>query len=547
MRQFFALGVLASSYAQFKLDVEVDGVVAPVYFGRQDDLEAVARGWATEHHRSTEALRGAGCDSDECVVWRLAEAMRDRVGSAVLEGLEEKCGVNETRSALEELTEKTALMFEDVAGLCLYAGTILEEGRRREGALRKAVDAAAVALQMERHRAHAAKFGFMAALEIGDDAMGAFFGKELALIKRPVSGPSLVKAKDPGSKVRGAPGVNALNDAFEFDTAQYAGLHDASLEFHADQLRWLVERPDLARRFCSVDLETLQRAARGFDTLVQNTRDFRRRHHPSHHVPLTSLLDIETIDLTAARDLHGRAICIVDQDSPDGPTTLLAPTTVANATAEFQRRGVAVVDNFLTPETTATLRDFVLGSTIYTRTYIQGYLGAFLADGFGASPLIHRLAADIRDLFPDLLGPDASLRQAWAYCYARRDDHDPTTSHSRGIDAHADDADVSVNIWLTPDDANRARDNKLGGLVIYDRHPPADWDFSTANANSTAIYDLLHHDDPSAIVVPYKFNRLTLLDGFRFHKTDALDFDPGFTSHRINLTFLFRRSTRFFQ
>ena len=104
--------------------------------------------------------------------------------------------------------------------------------------------------------------------------------------------------------------------------------------------------------------------------------------------------------------------------------------------------GVAVVDGILKEETLTRLREFVLGSTVFTRAYAQGYLGAFLGDGFGASAVVQQVAAELRETFPELLG-DTALRQAWAYAY-------PRDGHPRGIDVHSDDADVSVNIWITP-------------------------------------------------------------------------------------------------
>ena len=46
--------------------------------------------------------------------------------------------------------------------------------------------------------------------------------------------------------------------------------------------------------------------------------------------------------------------------------------------------------------------------------------------------------------------------------------------------------------------------------------------------------------DDAVYQVPYKHNRAIILNGHRFHRTDSLDFKPGFRNHRINLTFLFR-------
>jgi hypothetical protein len=100
---------------------------------------------------------------------------------------------------------------------------------------------------------------------------------------------------------------------------------------------------------------------------------------------------------------------------------------------------------------------------------------------------------------------------------------------------------VSVNVWLTADASNLARGGRSGGLRIYEKLPPADWDFAKANRDLDAITALL--GDDAVDVVPYRFNRALILNGHRFHQTDGLDFKPGFKNHRINLTFLFRVRT----
>ena len=225
----------------------------------------------------------------------------------------------------------------------------------------------------------------------------------------------------------------------------------------------------------------------------------------------------------------GSAACIVDAPSVEGGA--LADIDVATTTRTFAEDGVAIVDNILKEETLTRLRDFVLGSTVFTRAYAQGYLGAFLGDGFGAAGVIQQVAAELRQTFPELLG-DTALRQAWAYAY-------PRDGHPRGIDVHSDDADVSVNIWITPNKANL--DSETGGLRIWNKKPPADWTFETANRDLDSINSILQDGEASYVTIPYRFNRAIFLNGHRFHQTDALHFAPGLENHRINLTFLFAR------
>ena len=69
------------------------------------------------------------------------------------------------------------------------------------------------------------------------------------------------------------------------------------------------------------------------------------------------------------------------------------------------------------------------------RRYIQGYVGAFLRDGFGASGLVLQIAHEIAAALPEIFR-GLRVTQAWAYKYDE--------AHARGIDAHADQAVVSA-------------------------------------------------------------------------------------------------------
>ena len=136
----------------------------------------------------------------------------------------------------------------------------------------------------------------------------------------------------------------------------------------------------------------------------------------------------------------------------------------------------------------------------------------------------HEIAAALPTLFRGL-----RLTQAWAYKYDE--------AHAGGIDAHADEAAVSVNLWITPDDANVGGDDAPGGLVMYESKPPGAWSFVDANTDLPRISTLLEH--AASVRIPYKWNRAVLFKGERFHRTDAMRFRPGYRNRRINLTFLY--------
>ena len=307
-------------------------------------------------------------------------------------------------------------------------------------------------------------------------------------------------------------------------------VHSTLPKFVADQLR---RGPTCHASF------DVEKNIKDLDVLRDLSTELRRRHaidgdESKAYAYVASneggRLDLPIDRLNASRPrVLGSAACIVDAPSVEGGA--LAAIDVETTTRTFMEDGVAVVDGILKQETLARLRDFVLGSTVFTRAYAQGYLGAFLGDGFGASAVVQQVAAELRQTFPELLG-DTALRQAWAYAY-------PRDGHPRGIDVHSDDADVSVNIWVTPNKANL--DPSSGGLRIWNKKPPADWMFEKANRDLDAIGSILQDEAASYVTIPYRFNRAVLLNGHRFHQTDALHFAPGLENHRINLTFLFAR------
>eukprot|EP00521_Asterionellopsis_glacialis_P011540 CAMPEP_0195305666 /NCGR_PEP_ID=MMETSP0707-20130614/36704_1 /TAXON_ID=33640 /ORGANISM="Asterionellopsis glacialis, Strain CCMP134" /LENGTH=84 /DNA_ID=CAMNT_0040369843 /DNA_START=40 /DNA_END=290 /DNA_ORIENTATION=- len=77
-----------------------------------------------------------------------------------------------------------------------------------------------------------------------------------------------------------------------------------------------------------------------------------------------------------------------------------------------------------------------------------GYVGAYIDDGLYDRILL-KLAFELHKALPRIM-KNHPLRYLWAYKY----DSDFT-----GINTHADQAAVNVNLWLTPDDANLDMDS----------------------------------------------------------------------------------------
>src|SRR5581483_5317299 len=183
----------------------------------------------------------------------------------------------------------------------------------------------------------------------------------------------------------------------------------------------------------------------------------------------------------------------------------------------------------LTPPALDSLRRFLLESTIWHDfNHIGGFVASYLEDGL-ACPLVLQIADEIRATFPELLGHHP-LSQAWAFKGLRS---------AAAVEAHADDAAVSINFWVTPDAANRDPDR--GGLAVCRVPPPAAWEVKGYDADKDEIAAFLQQHADDTLLVPYRENRAVLFESRLFHRSDAPDFLTGYDNHRINVTMLFGR------
>ena len=188
-----------------------------------------------------------------------------------------------------------------------------------------------------------------------------------------------------------------------------------------------------------------------------------------------------------------------------------------------------VIDNFLTPEALDQVRSFCLESTVWRHPYQFGYVGAFPQHGFASGPLfaiVEELSAALGEAFDGY-----QLAQWWAFVYDAK---------LPGTDIHGDDADFSLNLWITPDSANLVP--SAGGLVVWDKTAPSDWSYNDYNSGGERVKQFLQDQNAESHVIPYRENRAVLFKGHLFHRTDDFAFAPGFENRRRSVTFLFRRS-----
>jgi tetratricopeptide (TPR) repeat protein len=189
---------------------------------------------------------------------------------------------------------------------------------------------------------------------------------------------------------------------------------------------------------------------------------------------------------------------------------------------------VTCIDGLLNHEALEALRRFCWESTIWKKDYENGYIGAFLGDGF-ASPLLLQIAEELRLKFPGIF-QQHRLTQAWAF------KHDSTR---RGLNIHADAAAVNVNFWITPDEANL--NQETGGLVVYDKEAPRDWNFQEYNndKHKPKILAWLKQVGAKAVKIPYRANRAVVFNSDLFHESDEIAFKDDYLSRRINITLLY--------
>ena len=187
---------------------------------------------------------------------------------------------------------------------------------------------------------------------------------------------------------------------------------------------------------------------------------------------------------------------------------------------------IVVIDNLLTQEALRALRRMCHGSTFWRNSFPNGYLGAVPQDGFSA-PLLAQIGEELATIYSGIFDGHPLL-QLWAFKY---------DSGLTGINLHADFAAVNVNFWITPESANL--DPEHGGLVIWDKTAPLDWDFATYNNDEAAMRDFLRDADAQAITVPYRANRAVIFDSDLFHETDRIQFQEGYENRRVNVTYLY--------
>ena len=262
--------------------------------------------------------------------------------------------------------------------------------------------------------------------------------------------------------------------------------------------------------------------------------------------------------------------------------------------------GIAVADDVLSPEVVEELWRFCIESTVYFATKKGGiYMGGYAKHGF-TSPLILKVASEIKESFPAIFNEEDHLTDFWVYNYDNNDllsggedggaseksckimtqaeeglqrltaeamkarsaaDGAPNdealqtaliekeielqsfrVKRNAGIDMHADPARITVNMWLTPDEANL--DPESGGLMVYKKNVPKGASFSdyVLKSGKKVWEQISVEDEAEKMKVTYKRGRMLIFKSHRLHHTDECSWKKGYKERRINLTLLFGRN-----
>jgi hypothetical protein len=310
-------------------------------------------------------------------------------------------------------------------------------------------------------------------------------------------------------------GTNPIN----LNHKSFKEISNAKLDHDIEQFEYLATS--------GYDIKKFQKLAKLYKTIKSEI----------NHTSETDIFTLSDKHQSLLRDTYNRPIHILEAPSLE-KSTIADNFDVNKITEDYFEHdfGLTYADNFLSPTALKSLREFLLGSTIWFDLFHDGgYMGAYLAEGL-ASPLVLQIEEDLRKKLPKIFKKH-HLTHLWAYKYDSRASS-KNNSYS-GINAHADFAAINVNFWITCNSANL--NPSSGGLVVYNAEAPLEWDFHTYNNNEEKIREEILKSNQKKTIVPYNENRVVIFNSNLFHETDNIEFKGGYKNRRINVTMLFGR------
>ena len=162
----------------------------------------------------------------------------------------------------------------------------------------------------------------------------------------------------------------------------------------------------------------------------------------------------------------------------------------------YQRDGYAIIDDFLFTSVVDELHDLAVNYEDVDDKYDDYHSINFTNEKFPFEILPDVINA-IHVTFPVL--HSLEFDRGWAFV---------CDNQGEGVTPHADPASINVNLWVTPNDC--AEDPTKNGLVIYDKKPPEDWEWSDYNSNEDKARKYLKESGAKARYIPYNYNRIIL-------------------------------------
>ncbi|MDX1433264.1 MAG: tetratricopeptide repeat protein, partial [Gammaproteobacteria bacterium] len=268
-----------------------------------------------------------------------------------------------------------------------------------------------------------------------------------------------------------------------------------------------------------------ERVDAGKAAVLEAYRAFAREHAAG--VGRTTLLDVPRDHPVAPH--YNRLL--VDAPEPAIPGGALNPDLDFGAIAEAfhaSRLGYVQVDDLLNRAALAALQRYSLEASIWFEMKFHSEVGSSLCNGY-CCPLLLQIAADIERALPGIFAPHP-FTTCWTYKYFQ----DETDGH-----IHADVGAASINLWVTPDEANLEPDS--GGLLIWNKTLPKRLFRASGEEQMKASLALVAEPDAEPGYVPYRCNRAMIFRSNVLHKTERVKFKPGYADRRVSVTFLYGR------
>jgi hypothetical protein len=211
------------------------------------------------------------------------------------------------------------------------------------------------------------------------------------------------------------------------------------------------------------------------------------------------------------------------------------PTTVIkkdqdwdNISKIYQQEKIVVVDNFLEYKFVDMLRKYALITNVRDDFYMD-YCATnfFRTQGSLWFKLLSNIVDESKSNIPLLT--DYNFERAWSFIYS---------NVGNGVNIHSDPANVTFNLWVTPNEC-MYDEPEFNGLEIWKVSRPSNWSPEKYTGSTQLASKLIEEKKTTSTIIPYKHNRLVIFDSSFFHRSLPVRTKPGYQNKRINYTFLY--------